>query len=130
MKKTICLEGKHIHDISSFYAEINRVLMPNEDWKIGHSLDALNDLMYGGFGEIKQNERVQLVWKNIEQSKASLGLEATQTYYHEKLKNPSVFNIRLIEEKLTSLEKGDGPTFYEIVVDIISSHPNIKFTEA
>ncbi|RYE19280.1 MAG: hypothetical protein EOP45_12880 [Sphingobacteriaceae bacterium] len=56
MQKRLVIEGDRIFDIPSFYAEINRVLMLDEDWQIGHSLDALNDLLYGGFGEIKQNE--------------------------------------------------------------------------
>ena len=96
MKKSICLDGEQIFDIPSFYAEINRVLMHNEEWKIGHSLDALDDLMYGGFGEIKQDEPVQLIWKNISKSKESLGLEATKAFYLEKIANPSLFNVRLL----------------------------------
>jgi hypothetical protein len=36
----IILEGKNIHDIPSFYQEINRDFMQNEDWELGESLDA------------------------------------------------------------------------------------------
>ena len=40
--------------------------MQNEDWDISTSLDAFNDLLYGGFGEIKGKESLLLIWKNFE----------------------------------------------------------------
>ncbi len=129
MQKRLIIEGDRINDIPSFYAEINRVLMQNEDWQIGHSLDALNDLLYGGFGELKQDEPVELVWRQLDISKAVLGEAATKAFYLEKLENPGVYNARLIGEKLAALEQGNGPTFFEIVIDIIAEHPNIDLIE-
>jgi len=126
MKKSLCIAGDHIEDIPSFYAEINRVLMQNEDWQIGHSLDALNDLLYGNFGEIKQDEPVQLIWQNSSKSEACLGLAATQAYYADKLAHPAIYNVRLIREKLTALETGHSPTFFEMVIEIINEHKNIE----
>lgn len=70
--KKIIIEGKNITDIETFYKEINRVFMQNENWKIAQSLDAFNDLLYGGFGEIKGKENIQLVWKNSEENKNRL----------------------------------------------------------
>jgi len=60
MKKSLFIEGDHISDIASFYKEINRVFMQNENWKIGSTLDALDDLLYGSYGEIKQSEPIML----------------------------------------------------------------------
>ena len=126
MKKRLFIEGDHINDIASFYTEINRVFMQHENWQIGQSLDALSDLMYGGFGEINQNEPIELVWHNIEKSKCTLGLDATKKFYKDKLASPSGFNVQLIKERLNALENGKGPTFFEIVMDIIAEHPNIE----
>ncbi len=126
MKKRLFIEGDHINDIASFYTEINRVFMQNENWQIGQSLDALSDMMYGGFGEIKQKEPIELVWHNIEKSKCVLGLDATKTFYKDKLASPSVFNVQLIKERLEALENGKGQTFFEIVMEIIAEHPNIE----
>jgi RNAse (barnase) inhibitor barstar len=129
MKKCIVIEGDNVHDITSFYEEVNRVFMRSERWKIGQSLDAFNDLMYGSFGEIKQDEPIQLTWHNIERSQELLGVAVTRLFYQEKLGNP-VFNSKLIQERLSALENGSGPTFFEIVIEIIKEHPNIELIRA
>ncbi len=36
--------------MEGFYDEIDRVLTKDLDWKTGHNLNALNDLLRGGFG--------------------------------------------------------------------------------
>jgi len=126
MSKTLTINGDHIHDISSFYEEINRVFMTNTEWKLGQSLDALNDMFYGGYGEIKGNEKIQLIWKNFAKSKEVLGYELTRNFYLDKLKSPETFNANFVREKLTELEKGTGKTYFEIILEIIAEHPNIK----
>ena len=125
-KKEIILNGKAVSDIDSFYEEVNRVFMSDEDWEIGNSLDALNDLLYGGFGAIKGNEPVKLIWEDIDVSKSSLGYETTKAYYEQKLKPDSIFNKTLFREKLKVLEEGTGETYFDIIMDILSEHPNIE----
>lgn len=44
--RTIEIDGTTIHGIPSLYAELNRVFMPDEEWTLGESLDALDDLLY------------------------------------------------------------------------------------
>lgn len=124
--ETITIDGNRIHDIPSFYREINRVFMSGEDWKLGESLDALNDMFYGGFGRIEGRKTVNLVWKNFEQNRKDLGLEVTKRFYRNKLKSPSVFNMSFVQGKLDELEKGTGKTYFEIILEIISEHPNIR----
>jgi len=126
MVKTFTIDGNKIYDIPSLYEEINRVFMANEDWKIGQSLDALNDMFYGGFGEIEGNEEAHLIWKNFEQNRKDLGLELTRAFYENKLKSPSIFNTGFVQEKLAELENGTGKTYFEIILEIIGDHPNIK----
>jgi len=126
MTKTITIDGDNIHDIPSLYEEINRVFMVNTDWKLGQSLDALNDMFYGGYGLIEGNEEITLIWKNFEQNRQDLGFELTKAYYENKLKEPSVFNLSLIKEKLAELGSGAGKTYFEIILEIIGDHPNLK----
>lgn len=126
MIKTIIIDGDLIHDIPSFYDEINRVFMDGEDWKLGPSLDALDDMLYGGYGLIKGDETVQLIWKNHRKNEADLGIELTRAYYGEKLKSPSVFNTGFVQKKLEELENGTGQTYFEIIMEIISEHKNIE----
>jgi len=75
----LVLQGSAVSDIPSFYAEINRVFMAGEDWKLGHSLDALDDMLYGGYGVLAGHEGATLIWRDIEHSRNALGVDATRS---------------------------------------------------
>lgn len=128
--KLIVIDGDAITGIASLYDEINRAFMAGEDWTLGPSLDALNDLLYGGFGAIKGAEPVTIVWKNIERSRTALGLNATSQHYLAKLDRPGVYDRARIEREIAALEAGTGPTYFEIIREIIADHPNIELREA
>lgn len=130
MPKTLTIEGAAIHDIASFYAEVNRVFMAGEDWTLGQSLDALDDLLHGGYGAISGREPVRLVWKDMAASRAALGHDATAAYLREKLRRPDVYNAALARQQLDALDRGDGTTYFEIVVGIVADHPNITLVAA
>ena len=123
--KKITIEGKNINNIETFYEEVNRVFMSQENWKIAQSLDAFNDMLYGSFGEIKGKEKIQLIWKDIEQNQKSLGFQTTLEFYQNKLKSPEIFNQKLVLSKIDELHNGVGLTFFEIILEIITDHENI-----
>ncbi len=100
--------------------------MHEEDWKLGESLDALSDMLYGGYGAIEGNEEVHLIWKDFEKNRTDLGWELTRNYYRSKLKYPSVCNVCFIKQKLAELENSTGKTYFEMIREIISEHKNIK----
>ncbi len=104
--------------------------MHSETWNLGASLDAFNDLLSGGFGEIKGNEPVDLIWINQSRSREVLGYEVTRAYYAAKLEPGSPFNKTLFTEKLRALECGEGQTYFEIILEIIAEHPNIRVANA
>lgn len=123
--KKIIIEGTNINNIETFYEEVNRVFMSQENWKIAQSLDAFNDLLYGSFGEIKGKEKIQLIWKDIEENQKSLGFQTTLEFYQNKLKSPEIFNRKFVQSKINELHHGVGLTFFEIILEIISDHDNI-----
>ena len=123
--KKITIEGKNINNIETFYEEVNRVFMLHENWKIAQSLDAFNDMLYGSFGEIKGKEKIQLIWKDMEQNQKSLGFQTTLEFYQNKLKSPEIFNRKFVLSKINELHNGVGLTFFEIVLEIIANHDNI-----
>ena len=125
MMKKIIIEGKIINNIETFYEEVNRVFMLHENWKIAQSLDAFNDMLYGSFGEIKGKEKIQLIWKDMEQNQKSLGFQTTLEFYQNKLKSPQIFNRKFVLSKIDELHNGVGLTFFEIVLEIIANHDNI-----
>ena len=125
MMKKIIIEGKNINNIETFYEEVNRVFMSQENWKIAQSLDAFNDMLYGSFGEIKGKEKIQLIWKDMEQNQKSLGFQTTLEFYQNKLKSPEIFNHKFVLSKINELHNDVGFTFFEIVLEIIANHDNI-----
>ena len=122
----VIIEGKHIADIPSFYAEINRVYMADENWKIG-SLDGFDDLLYGGFGKLQDAKKHSIIWKDIDDSRAALGMTTTLAYYQEKLAANSPFNQAYFQQKLIDLQSGKGQTYFDIVAEIIQSHLKIDW---
>ena len=128
--KTLTVLGQHVTDIPSFYTEINRVFMADMDWKLGHSLDGFNDMLYGGYGAIVGREPIRIVWQDIDKSKTALGLETTREYLQNKLLHPELFNLTLIQSQLSELDNGVGKTYFEIILEIIADHPNIELVQA
>ncbi|MEG3082091.1 barstar family protein [Sphingomonas sp. PB2P12] len=127
---TLTIVGEHIRDIPSFYAEINRVFMATEDWELGESLDALDDMLRGGYGAIRGREPVRLVWQDIDLARASLGFAATYQFLKTKLELPDRYDLKRITRLLAALKEGTGQTYFEIILEIIASHPNIELVVA
>lgn len=125
MSKTLIIDGTAIRDIPSFYDEINRVFMAEEAWKLGASLDALNDMFHGDYGAIEGDEPVTLIWRGMERNRADLGIEATREFYRRKLERPEIFDVKRVARDLDALEAGAGPTFFDIVLQVLADHPNI-----
>lgn len=130
MTKTIEIAGQAIVDIPTFYAEINRVFMAGESWTLGESLDALNDMLYGGYGAIDGREPVDLLWHDMDASKAALGIATTRAHLLEKLQRPGLFDVDAIRRQVEALDRGNGQTYFAIVLEIIGDHHNITLVPA
>ncbi|WP_420151008.1 barstar family protein [Spirosoma sp.] len=126
MSKLIEINGNAVNDIASFYEEINRVFMKGESWRIGPSLDAFNDLLYGSYGALQDAQSVDLVWHHMEHSRKALGYQTTRAYYLEKLVSGSPYNKSLFAEKLKALERGTGETYFDNIMAILAEHPTIR----
>lgn len=130
MPLTLQIEGDAIQDIDSLYAELNRVFMACEDWQLGPSLDALDDLLHGGYGALAGHDQATLVWRDIAHSRAALGVDATRRWLQAKLDGPGHFNAQAISHQLEALQRGDGQTYFEIVMEIFASHRQITLIPA
>ncbi|WP_315321754.1 pyridoxamine kinase [Stomatobaculum longum] len=71
---TFTIEGKHVRDLETFYAEIDRVLTDGKQ-KTGHNLSAFDDILRGGFGKHAYGQRIHLYWKDFDVSRTALGDE-------------------------------------------------------
>lgn len=130
MSVELTLQGSVILDIPSLYAELNRVFMADEDWALGNSLDALDDLLYGGYGALQGQQNVTVVWKDMETSRAALGVAATTAWLQQKLYQSGRFNSTSLQAQLLALRQGCGQTYFDIVLDIFASHPDIHLQPA
>ena len=116
-KKMTVINGGHFSDLEGFYEEISQLFMKDEDWKVG-TLDGFDDILYGVESDI--------TWKDSQKSKKDLGFELTKKFYENKIRIGKPFNVDLIQQKLGDLMDGKGQTLFEILVEIIESHQNIK----
>lgn len=130
MSKTFTINGANINDLETLYKELNKTFMQNEDWALAQSLDALNDLFYGGIGSIPSGEPVTITWKNFEQNKRLFGKDFTISWYEQKLDQSQHYNIKWVRERLAELRKGTGKTYFEIILEIIAEHRNIRLVPA
>ncbi|MGO1258788.1 MAG: barstar family protein [Brachybacterium sp.] len=127
---TLHIDGRRVEDIASFYEEVNRVFMQGEDWRLGESLDALDDLLYGGYGALHRHESARVVWEEHELSAAALGLRATREQLLTKLAAPQRYDQDLLRRRLEQLDAEGGPTYFETVLEIFGSHPGIELVLA
>ena len=126
MTTPLTIDGSAVHDIPSLYAELNRVLMPDEDWALGESLDALDDLLYGGFGVLDGSAPVRVVWRDHARAGVALGVAATRAWYERRLAHPEVYSVSVASTALAALDAGTGPTYFELVLQVFASHPNVS----
>ncbi|GAA5083171.1 hypothetical protein GCM10023210_01410 [Chryseobacterium ginsengisoli] len=116
-KKMTVINGSHFSNLEGFYEEISQLFMKDEDWKVG-TLDGFDDILYG----IDSN----ITWKDSQKSKVDLGFDLTKEFYENKIRIGKPFNVKLIQQKLDELIDGNGQTLFEILIEIIESHENIK----
>lgn len=131
MTRTLTIEGSRVDGIPSFYAELNRVFMPNEAWTLGASLDALDDLLYGGIGELVGVEDPVVVLRDHARVREALGVAATRAYYLDKLAHPEVFHGEHFRRELAELDAAAASgaparTYFDIVCEVFAGHPGIR----
>ena len=111
------INGGHFSDLEGFYEEISELFMNDEDWKVG-TLDGFDDILYGVNSDI--------TWKDSQKSREDLGFDLTKEFYENKIRIGKPLNVDLIQRKLGDLMDGKGQTLFEILIEIIESHQNIK----
>ena len=67
-KKKFTLDANNFSNIGEFYTEIQKTLT-DDSFNIGRNLDALVDVLRGGFVKYELGEEITIVWKNFEKSK-------------------------------------------------------------
>lgn len=124
--KKIEIDGGRFNNLKEFYDEVERCLTDGLDWEIGQNLDALDDVLQGGFGIHDYKEEIELTWLNSERSKLKLGFAETVKYIQMKLGNCHPTNRQEVREDLELAKNEKGETLFEMIVEIIKAHEHIK----
>ena len=126
----IVIEGGNIRDIAGFYEEINRVFMVGESWTLGPSLDALNDMLYGGYGVLVGMETAIIEWRDMAETRSALGVDATLAFLEERAALRPMFNGSPVEDQVAALRLGHGKTYFDIVMDVFADHAHLSIVAA
>ncbi|QAY71908.1 ribonuclease inhibitor [Xylanimonas protaetiae] len=125
-RRTFHLDGARVDSVATFYDELDRVFMAGEDWRLGPSLDALDDLLRGGFGALHGAGPAAVVWHDYDHSREALGFAATRAHLQGKVDDPQVFDAELFRRRLADLEAGRGRTYLELVLEVFAGHPEVE----
>ncbi|MCK6079517.1 ribonuclease inhibitor [Microbacterium sp. EYE_5] len=120
------IDGARIAGIPDLYAQLNSLFMASEDWRLGASLDALDDLLYGGFGALSGDEAVRVVWWDAAHSRDALGQAETERWLRAKLAQPGTFDSATIRRQLDEVLAGTGPTYFDLVLEVFAGHPDVR----
>jgi len=118
MKPTLEIDGTRFDTLEGFYDEVSRQLIPRSDW--GRNLDAFNDILRGGFGTPEGG--FVLVWRHHDSSRVSLGHAETARQLRLRLGRCHPSNIPFVRADLETALRGEGPTVFDWLVEIIRVH--------
>jgi hypothetical protein len=111
------VDGASFDDLAGFFTAITRTLGVC-GW--GRNLDALNDILRGGFGT--PDGGFILRWANSALSAERLGWPETIRFLEKKLAACHPANITSVQADLALARRGEGQTLFEIIVSIIQAH--------
>jgi RNAse (barnase) inhibitor barstar len=128
MNQQYVLTGSSINSLEEFYDSIGELLLPNDYW--GKNLDALHDILSGGFNIPKSP--FELVWKDYNHTKNSLGYAATIEWYQSKVEffQEDAENLEYYSRKLEEARLSKGETLYDGLFQILSDNStDVEFAE-
>ena len=121
MKTDYQIDGMAFGDFTGFVAHFNAVVFNKCVWN--GNLDALNDILYGGFGT--PDEGFSLTWRNSDTSRKALGYGETALWLMENLQRCHPSNRPRVQSELNDAQNNQGNTLFDIIVEIIRGHKDI-----
>lgn len=116
--RTYEIDGGRFSTLEEFWEHFSERVLPGHSW--GHNLDALNDVLRGGFGT--PDEGFRLIWMNSELSHQLLGYGETVRQLEIRLENCHSDNRDSVADKLQAAQSESGTTVFDWIVKIIEIH--------
>jgi RNAse (barnase) inhibitor barstar len=117
-KPVIEIDGLAFESLEGFFDVFGNVALGGTEY--GQNLDALNDVLRGGFGT--PDGGFVLRWKNSENSRHRLGFDETVRYIERKLTTCHPTNILHVRDDLARASNREGETLFEIICGILRDH--------
>ena len=125
MNKTIFeIDGNDSSTLPEFAADFTKRLNIEIEWH--GNLDALNDILHGGFGT--PEDGFILIWKNSEVSRKRLGYPETIKWINERINHGHPYNVAFFKERLALANEQRGATLFDTIVEIFTQedHADIE----
>ena len=116
-KRVYEIDGKAFDNLEGFCVEFSRNLL-DAPW--GGNLDALNDILRGGFGT--PDGGFVLRWLHSDRSRSVLGYPETVRWLEERVHHCHPSNVDYFRDRLESARRGEGPTLFDKLIEIIRAH--------
>lgn len=124
MTKVFIVDGNNFSSFEEFYKEFSKVVLSGKfEWN--GILDAFNDILRGGFGEIEFKEEYTIIWRNSDKSKSDLGYEETIMKLNENLERCHPSNVKYFQQVIRDAKMNKGPTKFDAIKEIILNHDNV-----
>lgn len=118
MGKEYILDGTKITSLEAFFSELSKTLILGAQW--GENLDALDDVLRGGFGT--PEDGIVIRWVHSEASRASLGYPETVRQLERRLERCHPANREIVRAELRRAQRDEGETVFDWLVDFFRDH--------
>jgi len=112
------IDGASFSSLREFAHIFSVTLLHDYEWN-GH-LDALNDILRGGFGTPDEGFVLRLT--NVDAARDALGHAETAMWLRERIAKCHPSGRSYFARRLTDIEAGCGQTLFDDIVEIIRDH--------
>lgn len=117
-KPRLIIDGAAFDTLEGFFQHFSEIAVGGFRW--GHNLDAFNDVLRGGFGTPEGG--FMLEWREHARSRERLGYPETTRQLELMLQRCHPSNRPSVLSRLADARKGQGPTVFDWLVQIIADH--------
>ena len=114
------LDGTAFSSLEEFATHFSSVVLHDYEWN--GNLDALSDILRGGYGT--PDSGFTIVWKHSAISRDRLGHGEAARLLTSRLNACHSSNRAEVAQALAAAQRGEGPTVFDWLVGIISTHGN------
>jgi RNAse (barnase) inhibitor barstar len=119
--KRYVIYGSQVTSLEGFAEHFSAQVLHGHKWS--GSLDALHDILRGGFGT--PEEGFEIVWLDSHLSREALGHMETARQLTRRLDKCHTSNVAQVYAQLQAAKAGSGPTVFDWLVAAIREHgPN------